>query len=292
MALPALRRRVVLRLLAAGTASAALPPSCTDLPDPEPPAPDSTPRFFDDEERRAAKALADHVLPPDGSPGAAALGAVDYMERLMTVLERGDLPFYHAGGPFSGRQPFPAEGGAPGDSFPPDGFASAVPLDRVTLSGLRLFLYGSAGTPGGGPNDGVLGPVTGMRDLLKSGVRSAIAAAPGPLEDLDADALAKVWSGLSTDFHDAFSALVVEGVLSAPEYGGNKDLGGWKLAHFEGDSLPLGYTYFDETKGDYVERPDAPVSTADPGEDPDPLDDATLALLDSLVKSAGGKKFS
>src|SRR6185436_14894085 len=167
-----------------------------------------------------------------------------------------------------------------------------LPLDRVTLAAFRLHLYGSDGVPEGGPNDAVLGPVIGLRALLGSALRGAMKASKVPIETLDDKAIADVWNAFSQDFRDAFVELVAEGALSAPEYGGNWDLAGWKLAGFGGDSLPLGYTHFDEQDGTYHERPDAPVSTADVAADPWPMDEDTLAAFDGLVTLLGGKKFS
>src|SRR5579875_1324294 len=63
-------------------------------------------RFFTRHERATLRALVDRILPPDRDPGAAALGAADYIEGLLTALDR-HRPFIFAGGPFSNRNPFP-----------------------------------------------------------------------------------------------------------------------------------------------------------------------------------------
>src|SRR4051812_9452030 len=70
------------------------------------------PVFFTPQERLYVAALANQVLPPDDTPGAAELGAVRYLERLLTALERGSEAVW-AGGPFSDRNPLPGPDGAP-----------------------------------------------------------------------------------------------------------------------------------------------------------------------------------
>jgi len=269
-----LRRRAFLHVLAAGTLSGCV----TD--DPLAPTMAPAPTFFTPAERAALEALVDLVLPPDDTPGAAALGVVEYIERLLTAFDHAGVPHYLLGGSCSGRVPFPDAAGAPSTSFPPSGFDSWVPLDRYAEAELRLHLYGSASVPGGGPNDLVLGPIVGLRDLLRDVLSRVITGGTG------------VVARLSPDFQATLLRLVFEGTLCAPEYGGNAGGAGWRLAHFPGDVLPLGYTFFDPATHAYRERSDAPVSTADPGPDPAPFDAATEALLDALVRVTGGEKFS
>src|SRR5438045_8534318 len=102
-----LSRRDFVKLVGAAVAATHLPFGC------------STPRgvFFTDGERRALAALADAILPPDDTPGGAALGAVEYVERLLTVFDS-DPPALYAGGPYSGRQPFSDGNGAPSANLP------------------------------------------------------------------------------------------------------------------------------------------------------------------------------
>ena len=98
---------------------------------------------------------------------AAAMGAVGYIERLLTAFDV-TPPALHAGGPFSGRRP----GATQND------FARFLPLSRVSEAGWRLRLYGSAGVSGGGPNDKVLGPVRGLRERVKQTLAMALAQHP------------------------------------------------------------------------------------------------------------------
>jgi hypothetical protein len=250
--------------------------------------------FFTDAERRALGALANAVLPPDQDPGGEALGAVPYIERLLTALDGvgpNDVPPILAGGPYSGRQPFSDGNGAPSTTFPKDDFTNYLPLDRVSLAAWRLALFGSAGVDGGGPNDLIAGAVIGLRDQVKNGVEAAMQGSPQPLETLSPADLATAFAGLDRVFRDTLIELVAEAAFGAPEYGGNVNLAGWKLTHFEGDSQPLGYSIYDAAAAGYKERPDAPVSTANTSADPDPLDDDTRNFVTTIVQAAGGMVF-
>jgi hypothetical protein len=247
--------------------------------------------FFGDAERRAAAALADHLLPRDQDPGASDLGVVDYIENLLTAFES-DPPAIFASGPYSGRAPFPTQQGTPSTHFPPDEFAVFEPLDRVTEYVWRLKLYGSKGVPGGGPNDAALHrPVIGLRELVPQGLEDALSRAGAPLETLAPAQLEAVWVALDPAFRSRFQQLVYEGAFAPPEYGGNRDLAGWRIAHFDGDSQPLGFSVWSETAQAYRERPDKPMTGPEPLPDPDPIDPQTQALIEEIVAALGGQVF-
>ncbi len=283
-------RRDVLRWLGALTASAAfaggrgatglIPLGCSSSSRGAAPAGG----FFSPDQRRALSTLANAVLPPDDAPGGADLGAVAYVEALCTALD-GPTPRILAGGPYSGRAAF-ADGTRPANDF-----ATFQPIDRVTLTAWRLALFGSAGVPGGGPNDAVSGPVKGLRDQLKEGLAAAIAASPKPLDQLSPDELQDLFNGLEGAFRDLVVELVTQAAFAAPEYGGNPGLAGWKLVAFEGDVQPLGYSIWDDATWSYRERPEAPVSTPEPGTDPQPLDDDTRAFIGKIISLTSGKAF-
>jgi hypothetical protein len=281
-----LTRRVFLRIAAAGAAVAALP-GCSPSPPPVSTVTAPPGSFFTDAEWRALNALADLVLPPDDLPGGAALGAATYIDTLMRAFDF-DPPLIHAGGPFSGRYPFPnAIGGGGSSTYPDNEFTHFLPLSRVADRGWRLRLLGSANVPQGGPNDAINGPVIGLRDVMKNGLAAAMAKSTSPLESLDATALAGVFGQLDTGFTIAFAELVAEAALAAPEYGGNTQLAGWHMVHVDGDVQPLGYSIFDTSTNAYVER--LPVSTADPGPDVDPMDDDTRTTLTLYTHLLNGR---
>jgi hypothetical protein len=282
---PGFTRREFLTVTAAGAAAATVPLGCGS--DAAPPAAG----YFTAGERTAIATLADYVLPPDATPGGAALGTVAYLEQLLTALDA-TPPRIYAGGPFSSRQPIPDATGAPTAQHPENGFAQFIAPDRVRAAGWRLRLYGSAGVPGGGPNDAVTGPVAGLRDTMKSGLAEAARLAAGPIDKLSPTEIASLWRRLPPDFTDAFLPLVMEAALAAPEYGGNARLAGWQMVHLDGDMQPFGYSHFDQTSGTYKESMLLPVSMADPGTDPDPIDDQTWQMIDGLTRTLAGRKFS
>jgi len=50
------------------------------------------------------------------------------------------------------------------------------------------------------------------------------------------------------EFRDVLYRHACEGAYGAPEYGGNRDLAGWRAIQFPGDVQPRGYTD-DEVSG-------------------------------------------
>lgn len=259
-----LTRRELIRLLGGAAALAKLPACGDNLPGDD---------IFTPAERSLLEQLADVIIPPDDTPGGAKLGTVAYIEGLISAFYGVGIPRIYAGGPFSDRNP------NPDGSFPSNDFLSFIELDRVNDAAWRLFVFGSIGLPSGAPNEALLGPVVGLHDQLKQGLDAAIA-----MKVADP---AKLFDALDDDFRQLLIELVTEAAFSAPEYGGNPNLAGWQLVHFEGDSQPQGYSQFDGTN--YVERPEAPLSTPNPGDDPDPLDDNVQSLLVTVVGVLGGK---
>lgn len=276
-------RRQFVRLTVVGGATLLWMPACQNS---TPPA--SVPQFFTDEERGALAVLADYVLPPDDVPGGAALGAVEYIETLLTAFEY-DPPRIYADGPFSNRNPIPLPDGTPSNVYPENRFAQFLPLSREQEIGWRLQLYGSAGVSGGGPNDAVTGPIVGWRDVFRNGLAQAAMLAGGPVANLDDLAVGNLWAELDANFVTILVSRVIEAAFGAPEYGGNRNLAGWQMIHFEGDTLPFGFAPYDQTTGTYRERPDAPISTPNPGPDPDPIDEDTDADLKLIVAVLGGR---
>ena len=164
------------------------------------------PPLFNESERLALHALADHVL-----PGAGGWGAPEYIERTLTMF----------------------------DIEPPRLYAGTVgstdewlPFDRVRDHAWRLRILGSKAVHH--PNDAVLGPVPGYRPTILEGAQLAApllagGASPGA-----------VWKQLSDDFRDNFTVLVLEGSLGDPVYGGNREGAAWREFHFEGSMLGYG----------------------------------------------------
>lgn len=179
------------------------------------------PRFLTADEHRTLAAACDRLIPPAGEhPGATALGVADYVDTLLAAFTF-DPPRIWAGGPFSGRA-----GGAAG-------FEDFLPLSPLEQLAWRTRIEGSGGDPAREFN----GPVVGWQQRYREGL-----------------------AALGADFHDqppeeqdrrlaadpAFAALcyehACEGAYGAPEYGGNRDLAGWRAIRFAGDVQPRGYT--------------------------------------------------
>lgn len=242
----------------------------------------AVPRFFDVTERATLTALVDRILPADHDPGAAALGAVDFIERLLTAFD-GDAspPRIYAGGPLSGREPFPEPAiGAPSDRYPANDFSHFLALDRLQELRWRAELFGTAATPGADFSDSSLGPRRGLREIYREGLARidelAITQAGAPFAALAPDAQDALLPALDgafapenrrgATFMDLAIEHTLEGCFAAPEYGGNRGAEGWRMLGLDGDVHPLGYSLFSTERGDYVERADRPMSTPNPDE--------------------------
>jgi hypothetical protein len=89
-----------------------------------------------------------------------------------------------------------------------------------------------------------------------------------PFAQLTPQQQSTVFNKADPDFVTLLTYNTVEGLLCAPEYGGNRNRLGWQLVGFDGDSQPLGYEIYDESvPGKYRERPDKPNSGPNPDED-------------------------
>jgi hypothetical protein len=297
--LPVMGRRELLRWAGAASASTLVPVvACSgsapatpgEAPTPASPAPPKP--YFSSEDASILDALADAVLPPDDVPGGSALGVVNYISTLLTAFDSSP-PMIYAGGPYSGREETPGADGGPSGSFPPDNFASFLPLDRIQTQAWKLRIYGSAGVAGGGPNDAITGPVIGLREGVATAIMLAKAAIPPgvAVDKLTQDEKVSMLTALDKVTQSTLIELVLEGCFTAPEYGGNTKQAGWKMMYFEGDSQPLGYSWYDTTKGAYTEDPEHPVSTLTPGADPMPMSAATEQLVGEVISILGGTVF-
>jgi Gluconate 2-dehydrogenase subunit 3 len=298
----AITRRTFLRALAAGAAVLALP-----LRLPLRVRAATRPRFFTRAERRTLEALCDRILPPDRDPGAKRLGAARYVESLLGAFD-GDPPFLYAGGPFSGRTPYPNRRGRRSDRSPPNAFRRPVRPTRLQELAWRAELFGSeaAGLPAAlAAQRG--GPFEGLRDVYRQGLAAVDAlarergAAPfhalshaeqdNLLEQLDGPE-AILFPGRGESFLDVLIRHVLEGCFSAPEYGGNRERRGWRMIGIEGDVQPLGYSVYAEATGAYRERRRHPMSTPDRDDlrrgalAPRPLSPDAIAIQDAIADFA------
>jgi hypothetical protein len=289
-------RRRFLEVVGAGAAGASLPAGLGSCDGDVPPAPPAPGRFLTSAEIVALEAAANVVLPGELGTSAADLGVAAYVDRLLSAFDD-DPPSIWGGGPYSGRHPFAGDGtGEPSDRFPDHAFQRSIPLDPARELAWRIRLFGSAETPGGAFNDPVLGPVVGWRTLYRRGLAALDEGAGrrGAMRfaDLDVDGRTAVLGQVrraDEAFGEVFVAHVVEAAYGPPEYGGNRDLAGWRAASFDGDSMPLGYA-LPTASGGFAELDDRPTSAPNPGETYGDIDAEVLDVLRLVVLVAGGSE--
>lgn len=255
----------------------------------------AAPAYFTAHERDTLAAAASRIVPTDATPGAAEAGVVDYIEQLLTAFDH-NPPRIFAGGPFSGRQPYPDNTtGRPSVDVPANAFQRFVPLTRTKEIAWRVRIYGSDSVDGGDVNDAVLGPTKGLRRNYREGL-AQLDGTSRQLHGAQFVALAgdrqdEVLKAVPQDFAALLLEHTLEGTYAAPEYGGNRRLIGWRANSFEGDNQPLGYSIYDASIGDYRERPDHPMSTANPDEDFKGLDAVAIEVVSTIALGIGGKQY-
>jgi len=272
-------RREFLKLLGLLSTALAAPAGCR----PTLLGPETRGRFFTDAEGATLEALCDRILPPDHEPGARALGAPDYIERLLTAFDFAQ-PRVFARGPYSGREPFPDnQRGAPSASFPSADFSGFLELSRVQELYWRAEVLGAdaAGLP---PHLAAQrgGALSGLQAIYRDGLavvnersRSVhgndfALLSPAQQDDMllrfEAPGVFAADPVRGRSFLELAIAHTLEGCFAAPEYGGNRNGAGWRMIGIEGDSQPLGYSIYSIPLGGYVERPEHPLTTANPDE--------------------------
>jgi hypothetical protein len=292
-----LTRRRFVKLIGGAAALAALPlPSgCGDNDHP------IRGVFFDEHQWATIDLVTDYIVPSDGeSAGARETMAVRYIDGLLAAFEFfPEKPHIWGGGPFSGREPYPTTHGEMGTLFPTGEFASFLALPRVREIAWRMRVYGSANTPGGDFNDALLGETEGWRHMYADAIERLDAgayevAAHATWRELGPDDRSTVLYTVASDFPVWWQAITehtLEGMFSAPEYGGNNVLTGWKLASYDGDSSPLGHSYYDASFGDYRDRADQPTSQPSPGAVSEDFDEEVINTLTVAAIGSGGKRF-
>lgn len=166
-------------------------------------------------------AAVERLIPAAGPhPGAAALGAVEYIDGLLGAFTF-DPPRIFAGGPFSGRH-----GGEAA-------FANFLPLRPLEELAWRTRIEGSQGQPEREFN----GPVRGWHEQYREGI-DALGDDFDRVDGAEQDRRLEA----SPAFRSLLYAHANEGCYGAPEYGGNHDGRGWAAIGFPGDSQPRGYT--------------------------------------------------
>jgi hypothetical protein len=185
------------------------------------------PLYFDPESYATVEAACERLIPAaEGHPGATALGVADYIDGLLGAFAV-DPPRIWAGGPFSGRYGGEASFGE---------FLRPSALEELAW---RTRIEGTQGIAERELN----GPVTGWQQEYRDGIAALgadFATLPAADQDARIDAV--------PEFKQLLYGHACEGAYGAPEYGGNRDLGGWRAIGFPGDVQPRGYTD-DEVRG-------------------------------------------
>ena len=178
------------------------------------------PLFLSDGEYEVVRAACARLIPTDQDPGATEAGVVDYIDGFLGAFLV-DPPRIWGGGPFSGRFGGKAS------------FADFTPLTPLDELAWRTRVEGSQGKPEREFN----GPVVGLQERYRDGLAALgadFASLPGEEQDERLRA------------NEEFTALLYqhacEGMYGAPEYGGNRDLVGWRYIDFPGDTQPRGFT--------------------------------------------------
>ncbi len=179
------------------------------------------PVFLSQHEYDVVARVADRLLPPhEEFAGGAAAGVAEYVDRTLGAFSF-DPPRIWAGGPFSGRY----GGDASFDAF--------VPLSRVEALGWRIRIEGSLGRPEREWN----GPVRGWQEIYREGIAN--------LGD-DFLALDDATQDARIDDERELKQLcfehACEACYGAPEYGGNRELTGWRAIGYAGDVQPRGWS--------------------------------------------------
>ncbi len=251
-------------------------------------------RFFTAHERATLEALVDRIIPPDQDPGASALGAADYIEKLLTALDHRWSSIF-AGGPFSNRNPYPNyDNGTAESRHPHDHFRRFLSLTRTQQLFWQAQLFGSATVPEMAALDAQFSaPLVGLRDVYRQGL-AAVDAKANQLFAADfidltpamqdtvfdavdssspADQRRSQTSGNTLNFIGVLITHTLEGCFGAPEYGGNRDTLGWQMIGLEGDSQPLGFSIYSLATQSYNDRPDGmhPMSAPNPNEIAGPI---------------------
>jgi hypothetical protein len=203
-------------------------------------------RFLTAHELDTLRAVAGRFVPgppEDPDPGAVEAGAAEAVDLLLAAFTL-DPPLIHAGGPFSNRA------GAAHDDF-----ADFIPLDALAELSWRIRLEGSKGKR----EREFAGPVVGLQEVYRTGLAhldqragGAFAALPGPAQDL---ILRDQTDAAVQQFVAAALSDVLDATYGPPEYGGNRNLVGWTVNHWPGDTQPRGFT------PEQVSRPDPQPTT-------------------------------
>ncbi len=146
-----------------------------------------------------------------GHPGAREAGVANYIDRMLGALSAHPAGIY-AGGPFSDRN------GVSGDDM-----ADFIALTPAQYRGWTRRL-------------------AKLRSQYAAGLEALDHAAGGDFAAAAPAVQDRVLAKNPGGFTNLMFSHAIEGMYSAPEYGGNAGLVGWRDIGFPGDVQPVGYT--------------------------------------------------
>ena len=178
-------------------------------------------QFLTQREYEVISQLADRLLPPHGEfAGGGAAGTADYVDLVLGAFNF-DPPRIWAGGPFSGRYGGEAS------------FGEFLRLSALEELAWRIRIEGSRGVAERELN----GPVTGWQQEYRDGIAELgadFATLPAVDQDGRLDAV--------PEFKQLLYEHACEASYGAPEYGGNRELTGWRAIGYAGDVQPRGWS--------------------------------------------------
>ena len=241
------RRRAIIAALPVAAGLAA----CTSSPKREPQP--ATLRFFTAHQAAVVEAATARIAPGPaddpaeaGHPGAREADVTGYIDTLLGALDDQNI---FAGGPWSNRH-----------TSGPNLMARFTPLNPVARIAWR-------------------NRIIAWQEQYTKGISQLDKLAGGDFTKKPPAQQDKI---LATKSVSEFTSLLfehtIEGLYSSPEYGGNKNLVGWKEIGFPGDVQPRGYS------ADEVERSDGhdPVGTGNVGHENTGVVADVLKLLGAL----------
>jgi Gluconate 2-dehydrogenase subunit 3 len=191
---------------------------------------DRTLRFFTADQAAVVEAATARLAPGPaddpaeaGHPGAREADVTGYIDSMLGALGSLDdaAPLVFAGGPWSNRH-----------TSGPDLMAHFVALDPVARIAWRRRL-------------------TGWQQQYREGIATLDTLAGGDFTKASRTKQDKILVMSSVgSFMSLLFEHTIEGLYAAPEYGGNRDLTGWKEIGFPGDIQPRGYTADEVSRSD------------------------------------------
>ena len=160
-----------------------------------------------------------------GHPGAREADVTGYIDTMLgalaTLNDDSPAPPVFAGGPWSNRH-----------TSGPDLMASFIALDPVRTIAWRRRL-------------------TAWQQQYRDGIAALDSRAGGDFTKASPADQDKILAGADVGpFRSLLFEHTIEGLYSVPEYGGNRDLAGWKDISYPGDIQPRGYTAEETSRSD------------------------------------------